>query len=375
MFFKPAIAAPGGNILNTYIVKEGAWAVLSGTSMSAPYMAGVSALLFEAKGKSKAVGLGARTLFETTSVPVASSHAEGALIQTLTQAGAGLVDAYHALHTGITISKGELLLNDTANFKPTQSFEVTNAGKTAQKFTLSHEPAGTALTIDGDYAALGPVPLVANAAGVTFSRTSFTVNPGQTQGVTVHFKAPTGLDVATYPTYSGHIVLTSTTEKLRVSYLGVAASLKNKKTLDTSDVFFGFPIPALLDAAGDIQTAPTNYTFSPTDYPTLLWRQAFGTPLFQLDAVPTSYNLTNGAATSVKSLGVIESYHYLPRNAEVTTNGEGYFTLDLTTPTFQNGTSFPKGTFRILVRSLRVTGNPKKEKDFDAWVSPIVGYT
>lgn len=127
----------GGNILSTYIVKEGAWAVLSGTSMATPFLAGVSALLFEAKGKTPATGRGARTLFESTAQPVAATHAEGSLLQTLTQSGAGLIDAYHALHTSIVLSTAEFLLNDTANFKSAQTFKITNTGKTSQKFTLS----------------------------------------------------------------------------------------------------------------------------------------------------------------------------------------------------------------------------------------------
>lgn len=34
----------------------------------------------------------------------------------LTQQGAGLIDAYAAIHATTIISKGELILNDTANF-------------------------------------------------------------------------------------------------------------------------------------------------------------------------------------------------------------------------------------------------------------------
>jgi subtilisin family serine protease len=116
MFFKPAIAAPGGNILSTFPVPLGSFAVLSGTSMATPFIAGVSALLFSVKGNSAAVGRGARTLFETTAQPVASNHTDGDPLQTVAQQGAGLVNAFSALTTNITVSPGEFLLNDTANF-------------------------------------------------------------------------------------------------------------------------------------------------------------------------------------------------------------------------------------------------------------------
>ena len=116
MFFKPAVAAPGGNILSTFPVPLGSFAVLSGTSMATPFIAGVSALLFGVKGNSAEVGRAARTLFETTAQLVPSSHTDGDPLQTAAQQGAGLVNAFSALTTNIVVSPGEFLLNDTANF-------------------------------------------------------------------------------------------------------------------------------------------------------------------------------------------------------------------------------------------------------------------
>ena len=115
-FFKPAVAAPGGGILST--VPENGYSVLSGTSMATPFVAGVSALLFESKGKTADVARTARTLFETTAKYVPSNLTDGDPLQTVTQQGAGLINAYDALHATTILSKGELLLNDTANFKP-----------------------------------------------------------------------------------------------------------------------------------------------------------------------------------------------------------------------------------------------------------------
>ncbi len=117
VFFKPAVAAPGGNILSTLPVPLGSFGVLSGTSMATPFIAGVSALLFGVKGNSASVGLGARTLFETTAQTLASTHTDGDPLQSASVQGAGLVNAFNAIHADIIVSPGEFLLNDTAHFK------------------------------------------------------------------------------------------------------------------------------------------------------------------------------------------------------------------------------------------------------------------
>ena len=117
LFFKPAIAAPGGNILSTFPVALDTFAVLSGTSMATPFMAGVSALLFEARGTHPEVGRMARTLFETTAQRVASSHTDGDPLQSVTQQGAGLIDAFKAIHAEAFITPSELITNDTAHFR------------------------------------------------------------------------------------------------------------------------------------------------------------------------------------------------------------------------------------------------------------------
>jgi subtilisin family serine protease len=117
MFFKPAVAAPGGNILSTLPVPLGSFGVESGTSMATPFIAGVSALIFAQKGVTPVVGRTATALLETTAQLVPSNHTPGSLLQTVAQQGAGLVDAFKALTTETVVFPGELLLNDTAHFK------------------------------------------------------------------------------------------------------------------------------------------------------------------------------------------------------------------------------------------------------------------
>lgn len=92
--------------------------------MATPFLAGSSALLLSVKGKSPAVATSARTLFETTAQMIGSSKTDGAPLQTLTQQGAGLVNVFNAIHATTIVSPGELILNDTANFKPVYVFLI-----------------------------------------------------------------------------------------------------------------------------------------------------------------------------------------------------------------------------------------------------------
>lgn len=116
-FFKPAYAAPGANIVSTWPVKLGAFALASGTSMACPYAAGSAALLLEARGRSINVTKGARDLFETTARWISSSVNGSDPLQTASQQGAGLINVFDAVHTTTIVSPGELILNDTAHFK------------------------------------------------------------------------------------------------------------------------------------------------------------------------------------------------------------------------------------------------------------------
>lgn len=180
-----------------------------------------------------------------------------------------------------------------------QSFTVKNIGKSAKRYTLRHVPAGTAITVtpvslviqltmpnlikdecfQGTiFPANGPVPLSNVSASVVITQPTFVVQPGQSQTVSVRFILPRG-DPTTFPVFSGFIQVTSGSEDLHVSYIGLAASLKDKQVIDNTDVVFGVKLPVLLDSAGNVQTQPTNYTFVGEDFPALIFRYVGQVPM------------------------------------------------------------------------------------------------
>ncbi|KAG7098097.1 hypothetical protein E1B28_000071 [Marasmius oreades] len=397
MDFKPSVAAPGGNILSTLPTALGSYGIRSGTSMSTPYVAGVVALLLEVNGQSDEVSRNMRTLLQTTAASVPSNYTEGAPLQTLAQQGAGLVNAFNAAYATTLVSPGELLLNDTENFQPVHNFTVLNSAPSSKTYKLSHEPAGTVATVtEGtNFTAVGPLPLSNDYADLTLSETTFTLQPGERKTITATF-APLKEDSNTLPVYSGFIRIESGDDgepPLHVSYLGAGGSLKDRQVIDNTDVVFGVTLPVILNATGDPQEVPTNYTFQDGDFPSLLARLNFGTPLLIIDLVQsnTEINITlnkrgsfgpaftnpnkrepGGIFTDVPISGRLFEFPYLPRNTLEEGGLNPFNQFNITEPIFANGTTVPNGAYKILLSALKVTGDPSNELDYETWLSPVV---
>ena len=420
-YLKPAVSAPGGGIVSTIPLKLGGWGIESGTSMATPYLAGVSALLLAHKGRNAEVALAARDILQSTANIVPFSKDDGALYQTASQQGAGLVDAYKALTYTTVVAPGQLLLNDTAHFNGKQTFTVTNGGKNVVTYKLAHTPAGTAHTlVNGSIQpALYPVPLSADFAGVSFSSTSFTLQPGEHKKVTATFTAPTFTD-RTVPVYSGWIEVTGqqTGEVLSVTYLGIAANLKERKVIDNTDYFFGEEIPGLLDGNGVMVKNETRFNFQNDNFPGIIFRLVFGTPTLLFDLVAPDFDesslcqrrglqarghigddlmgdlmgnggdeLTSwwmdlfstwagvtpaGTFGRVPTIGPLAQFDWNPRNTESPDPGLGFYVFALSPPVFANNTAIANGRYRILMRALKVSGDPTDQNDYESWLSPVI---
>ncbi|KAG5640794.1 hypothetical protein DXG03_007183, partial [Asterophora parasitica] len=78
-----------------------------------------------------------------------------------------------------------------------------------------------------------------------------------------------------------------------------------------------------------------------------------------------------GSFSKVKIVGPLAELDYIPRHDQ--SDDEGYTTIPVST-NFANGTRIPNGSYRVLLRALKVTGDATKQEDYESWLSPIIGF-
>jgi hypothetical protein len=210
--------------------------------------------------------------------------------------------------------------------------------------------------------AVGPVPLVSNAARVMITPSQLTIPPGGTSSVSVTFNPPTGLNPSNFPVYSGYIQATGSDNSiLRSTYMGVAAKMKDMKVLDNTATYLGFKLPFLLDANKNPipEGGSVTYTMNGTDVPSVVFRLVASPQLLRLSLIDIKTNVTTLANQA----------RYLSRNTRPPSDSASY---SAKISEFANGTAIPNGTFKLLIQALKITGNQTSPVDYDSWTSPSI---
>ena len=237
MSLKPQFSAPGGNILSTWVTTGGiGYAVVSGTSMAAPYAAGVYALI---KGSNPELSPSEiRRRMQGTSTPLMDLH-DDVLSETAKQ-GSGILNAQGAVNSGTFLQPSEINLRDSSE-PSTRNITIENTSGQARVYKLGHSGAASMETWPDLYDEKSSNPFRFREANIeTFAQVSFSVDSVEvpaSSSKTVEFTItpPSDMDVHKLPVYGGYITLDSDTESLVVPYLGVPYKRSSVSMLEVPD--------------------------------------------------------------------------------------------------------------------------------------------
>ena len=354
MDVKPQIASPGGNILSTWPQPLGSYAVISGTSMACPLVAGIYALIADVRGTFDPATLEA--LIASTAKPRLYNEGAGNanVFASVAQVGAGLVQAYDAAYATTLLSKSYLAFNDTDHLERTLSFTIKNLGKNTVTYTLGSVGAATAYTFsDSIYPDLFPGLEVSDEYATISVPKQVKVSPGGTGIVTVRVTPPK-IDGDRLPVYSGYITINGTNgENLSLPYNGAVGSLYSTQVLDTG----------YLSTSADPELNPLtgNATFVLSKDPTAAFDVPVAVALLAFGSPSVSVKLIQVQKRGTKNLGdILDSpYTYASRDPyPIGFDGR-----------LADGSYVPAGTYMFSIEALHIFGKANKKNDWDVVVS------
>ncbi|KAK2591998.1 hypothetical protein QQS21_010301 [Conoideocrella luteorostrata] len=388
---KPNVGSPGQSIP---VLQPGEiYSYASGTSFAAPFLAGVFALVAEARGTFNPVTL--NSLIMSTAEPQTT---ENGYFVSVAQQGGGLVKAWEAAHATTLVEPAALAFNDTDNRVSPISLRITNTAKAEVTYRLSNLAATTLYTFRGG-SSLNPLSSdAADAqADIKLSQSSITIGAGQSATLDVSAADPKGLDAARLDLWSGWISIRgSDGTNLTVPYLGLGGSLRS------AEVLASYARDASANNAAFILPRPPNgqtpSLYNQTTHPqgavrvsavTVHLGLVLGSPYLRVDVVPVDICSASpligrkGASTTtisdlsracvresivtefagVKSIGQLPGY---PQNyampGEVNLHWSGFLA---------SGRYAPPGRYRIVARALSIMGDAANWTHWQTVRSPI----
>ncbi|KAF6807992.1 subtilisin-like protease [Colletotrichum sojae] len=399
--FKPNIAGPGGSILATFplVERSGGFGIIGGTSMAAPYVAGVYALI-----KSQHPSLSVDEiceLMQTTAKQIGMADRQG--ISPVGQQGAGLVQAYDALFSKSVVQPGQFEMVDIEQ----GIFTIDNPSDGEVTYSLSNIPATGIAPFASGPRRTDQVNYIRESfsAKLTFAEgEQITIPAGSSQNVTFTVTLPTDVDAKNVPIYSGFIGITSSlNETFSIPYMGPAFNYtaadpvgrtpltpeqKANALTPTRDRFSAPQVFANSD-----KTDLGNYrafNFQYPDYPVAyistlqpLRQLRFDVVRASTNFTPTWYgfdpeivfdNLTetamadNGTVGGLSILGAVEVQDgWLPR-----TNYQASWSYSILDVTGSRGLGLKKGSYRILIRWLKFFRDEEDPEAWESWMSGVV---
>ncbi|KAF9579504.1 hypothetical protein BGW38_004214, partial [Lunasporangiospora selenospora] len=327
------------------------YAVLSGTSMATPYIAGAHAIYMQAKNK-KFRGDVIRQVFKNTAT--ISTNAGSKTKASAAKQGAGLVNVLNAILTTTSVFPDHIDLLDTNNLQKKVQITIKNTGKKSETYDLSHIPADSLNSYPGKNSFPETTPIVEkHYASVSFSAKSIKIAAGKSAKITVNFKEPKTGEASQFPMYSGYIVATPQKGNIAVNvpYIGIKGDISKVPIQDASE---GFPALLAVKGGSVVEVPKGNFTFDFKQYrPLVVTRLGSHTPnhtirVFDAQNTFKGYLHTSNAGTASG-----------PRGRHLFVDDEGKIDFSAwiwsgqvkADPTATAATTLPAGQYSLVVAS------------------------
>ncbi|KID83698.1 subtilisin-like serine protease PR1C [Metarhizium guizhouense ARSEF 977] len=223
---KPSLGAPGVEVPYTIMRDESCQnAREPGTSLAAPIVAGVAAIVAQSLGD----GSNGTWTFNSTEVrgrlmsTAKPKHTFGRTrFTSVIQQGGGLINAWDAAHTTTIVDPPSLAFNDTDHRVASISLRITNKAKSEVTYQLSSQHATTLYTAELRPSEPDPIraKAITDKADIKISKDSFVLGPGASETIEVTATDPSDLDLERLPIWSGWVIVSGTDgTSLSIPYL------------------------------------------------------------------------------------------------------------------------------------------------------------
>ncbi|KAF6824991.1 amidase family protein [Colletotrichum plurivorum] len=366
----PLFIAPGGNLLSTFPMKYGGYGVVSGTSQSTPFAAGVAALVKQKHPDYTPEEI--QAVMATTARPVKWNDGKGAVSDFLApvyQQGGGLLDAWSAVHSTTVLSTSSLSFNDTANRPKELTFTIKNTGTAAITYQLSHIGAGSGYVLqDAHGYNFTKAEAFPTYADISITPSTLKVEPGQSASVSVAVtKEPELAESSTRVSYfGGYVAIQADSPDINnftLPYTGFGAPLSSLPIINRDASYLmawnmASSAPVRIQE-GRVFTCALNTSL---DVPASFADNMF--PGVWIDLVLQSRSLSVSIVDAVSEKVVAMSFQ--SSSADVWGPGNTWYWDG----SDANKTFIPEGTYIWRVQALKLNGDPKDLEVYDTgkWV-------
>lgn len=342
---KPDISGPGGSIRSTYPLESGGYAVLSGTSMSSPHVAGAVALYLQAHPNTPAQKMA--SILQNSADPFNWFGNPGlGFLDNVNRQGAGMLDIDDAILATTHIEPGKLSLGDADTSGAVQHLSLSNSSASAVTYAVSHRPALS--NGKNQY-----VPSFFDIfADVAFSATEVTVPGNGSATLDLTVTQPAGLQ--THGIYGGYIVFTPVGggQSYSVPYAGMEGDYQ------AVTLFSAAGLPRLVNAAGVAAVPDQSFTMAGNDLPTID---------IHFDYPVRRFLVTVKDAVSGQSFHRAFNEEYVARNSSA--GGFFRFVWDGVSTNGKQTMVVPNGSYVLEVTALKANGLANNPAHNETWTS------